>query len=68
VARVEVAGDKLKKSQISAEALYLTADLARADDMEKLVPTEVRGREMPRVNILREQISRRLLKKGKCPR
>ena len=68
MARVEVAGDKLKKSQISAEALYLTADLARADDMEKLVPTEVRGREMPRVNILREQRSRRLLKKGKCPR
>ena len=26
VARVGVAGDKLKRSQISAEALYLTAD------------------------------------------
>ena len=33
-----VAGDKLKKSQISAEALYLTADPAMA---EKLVPIEV---------------------------
>jgi len=41
VARVGVAGDKLKNGQISAEALYLTADPARAEDMEKLVPTEV---------------------------
>ena len=39
--RVGVAGDKLKNSQISAEALYQTADPARAEDMEKLVPTEV---------------------------
>ena len=46
MARVGVAGDKLKKSQLSAEALYLTADTARAEDMEKLVPTEVRDREM----------------------
>ena len=42
MARVGVAGDKLKKSQISEEALYLTADPARAEDMEKLVLTEVR--------------------------
>ena len=41
VARVGVAGDKLKNGQISAEALYLTADPAKAEDMEKLVPTEV---------------------------
>ena len=41
VARVKVAGDKLKNSQISAEALYLTADPAKAEDLDKLVPTEV---------------------------
>ena len=34
------------KSLISAEALHLTADPARAKDMEELVPTEVRDREM----------------------
>ena len=45
-AKVGVAGDKLKKSQISAEALYLTADPARAEDIEKPVPIEVRGREI----------------------
>ena len=32
MARVGVAGDKLKTNQISAEALYLTADPARAED------------------------------------
>ena len=58
VARVGVAGDKLKKSQISAEALYLTADPARAEDMEKLVPTEVSGREMPGIYILMIIINR----------
>ena len=46
MARVGVAGDKLKNSQISAEALYLTAVPARAYDMEKLVPTEVIIQEM----------------------
>ena len=42
VARVGVAGDTLKNSQISAEALQLTADPAKVEDMEKLVATEVR--------------------------
>ena len=46
VVRVGEAGDKLKNSRISAESLYLTADPTRAEDMEKLVPTEVRIRAM----------------------
>ena len=39
---MEVAGDKLKNSHISDEALYLTADPAKNEDSEKLVATEVR--------------------------
>ena len=46
VARVGVPRDKLKHSQLSAEALCLTADIARVEDMEKLVPTEVIIQEM----------------------
>jgi len=41
VSKVEVAGDKLKNSHISDEALYLTADPAKNEDSEKLVATEV---------------------------
>ena len=46
VARVGVARDKLKHSQLSAEALCLTANLARVQDMEKSVPTEVTIQEI----------------------
>ena len=41
-----VAWNKLKPSQISAEALCLTANLARVQDMEKSVPTEVTIQEI----------------------
>ena len=41
VARVEENGQKLMNSQISQEALYLTADPAKAEESEKLVATEV---------------------------
>ena len=41
VARVEENGQKLMNSQISQEALYMTADLAKAEESEKLVATEV---------------------------
>ena len=41
VARVEENGQKLMNSQISQEALHLTADPAKAEESEKLVATEV---------------------------
>ena len=40
VARVEENGQKLMNSQISQEALYLTADPAKVEEYEKLVATE----------------------------
>ena len=44
--RVEVDENKLENSQILAEALYSTADPARAQEMEKFVPIEVIIQEM----------------------
>merc|ERR1719481_626901 len=41
VTRVQENGDKLKKSQISQEALLLTADPAKAEEADKLVAVEV---------------------------
>ena len=46
VTRVEVDENKLENSQILAEALYSTADPARAQEIEKFVPTEVVKQEM----------------------
>ena len=43
--RVGVAGDKLKNSGISDQALRLTADPSKVEDEEKLVATEVRRGE-----------------------
>ena len=43
--RVVVAGDKLKNSGISDQALRLTADPSKVEDEEKLVATEVRRGE-----------------------
>ena len=44
--RVGVDENKLENSQILAEALYSTADPARAQEIEKFVPTEVVKQEM----------------------
>ena len=44
--RVGVDENKLENIQISAEALYPTADPARAQEMEKFGPTEVIIQEM----------------------
>ena len=41
MSKVEMEGDVLRNSQITEEALYLTADPANVEDMEKLLPTEV---------------------------
>ena len=41
MSKVEVEGDVLRNIQITEEALYLTADPANVEDMEKLLPTEV---------------------------
>ena len=41
MSKVEMEGDMLRNSQITEEALYLTADPAKVEDMEKLLPTEV---------------------------
>ena len=41
VSKVQENGDKLKKSQISQEALLLTADPAKAEEADKLVAVEV---------------------------
>ena len=46
VTKVEVDENKLENSQILAEALYSTADPARAQEMEKFVPIEVIIQEM----------------------
>ena len=46
MAIVGVPANKLKHSQILAEALYLTADPTWVEDMEQLVPTEVNLQEM----------------------
>ena len=39
IARVEENGQKLMNSQISQEALYMTADPAKAEKSEKLIAT-----------------------------
>ena len=39
--KVEMEEEVLRNSQITEEALYLTADPANVEDMEKLLPTEV---------------------------
>ena len=41
VVRVGQVGDKLAKSNLSSEALYLAADPGRIEETEKLVPVEV---------------------------
>ena len=42
VERLNAAGDKLRKSEISDQALHLLADPVTMEDMEQLVATEVR--------------------------
>ena len=39
--KMEMEGDVLRNSQLTEEAFYLTADLAKVEDMEKLLHTEV---------------------------
>ena len=41
VTKMEMEGDVLRNSQLTEEAFYLTADLAKVEDMEKLLHTEV---------------------------
>ena len=41
MSKVEMDGNVLRNSQITEEALYLPADPAKVEDMEKLLPTEV---------------------------
>ena len=41
MSKVEMEGDVLRNSQITEEALYLTAAPANVEDTEKSLPTEV---------------------------